>query len=134
MKRVLIRLAPVALLAALALTGAAVSPNSAASGPTVRNKVLQHALDVELGKATDRPGQMPVSGGVMATLHEQLRVSGVRGTHPGAADTVDTEGCQNVFVGGGQRNVRANQDCSFRRQAEERSEEHTSELQSLAYL
>ena len=116
MRRVLIRLVPIGVLATLAFAGAALSPKSADSGSVAANKVYQHALDVELGRATDRPGQMPVSGGVIATLREQLRAL------PGPAANIDvfnTEGCQNVFTGGGQRNIRANQDCSFRRQAEE---------------
>lgn len=40
----------------------------------------------------------------------------------GGGDTFSrarTQGCQNVFVGSGRRNTRANQDCSYRRQAEE---------------
>src|SRR2546422_4683135 len=104
MRRVLIRLVPIGVLATLAFAGSALSPKSADSGPVAANKVYQHALDVELGRATDRPGQMPVSGGVIATLREQLRALPGRARQlralPGPAANIDvfnTEGCQNVF-------------------------------------
>ena len=74
---------------------------------------------------------MPVSSGVMYALYEQAGVLAQRAaqnpsamrslspSHGGGISRPKTEGCQNVFHGHGMKNTRVNQDCSFRRQAEE---------------
>ena len=74
---------------------------------------------------------MPVSSGVMYTLLERtgFSIRASRAQNPRAMERLThggggisrpfTEGCQNVFHRHGKVNIRVNQDCSFRRQAEE---------------
>jgi hypothetical protein len=131
MRKALICLVPVAALVVFVLVGAAVSPQSASSSSPVGNKVLAHKLAVELGREPARAKEMPVSSGVMYTLLERTGVINQRTakwarTAQGRAalnrsgiSSQKTQGCQNVFHGHGRKNTRVNQDCSFRRQAEE---------------
>ncbi len=134
MKRALIVLVPAAALLVLAVVGAAVAPQSASSSAQVGNKILAHKLAVELGREPARAKEMPVSSGVMYALLEGTGVLNQRAerfsrtpagraamrslAHAGISKN-KTEGCQNEFHGHGQTNTRVNQDCSFRRQAEE---------------
>ena len=131
MRKALICLVPVAALVAFVVVGAAVAPQSASSSSPVGNKILAHKLAVELGREPARAKEMPVSSGVMYTLLEGTGVINQRTanwarTAQGRAalnragiSSQKTQGCQNVFHGHGQKNTRVNQDCSFRRQAEE---------------
>jgi hypothetical protein len=129
MKKVVVSLLPLAALAVLAVAGSALSPQSASSSSPIGNKILAHKLAVELGKEPARGKEMPVSSGVMYALYEQAGIlqrraaqnpSAMRGLHHGGGiSSADTEGCQNVFRRHGRKNTRVNQDCSFRRQAEE---------------
>jgi hypothetical protein len=98
--------------------------NSNAYGTT--NRVLENAIAVELGSAQPTAHQAQVSGGV---VYAALDFSGVLDQRAAAAATMGkgapkvgktkTAGCSNTFSGGGAQNVRVNQDCSLRRQAEE---------------
>ena len=86
--------------------------------------MLQHALDVELGKVQPGPKEIPVSGGVMRTLLERTGVLARRASAAGpqvplAGGSVLANGCRSTFTGSGRTNVRANQDCSLRLQAGE---------------
>jgi hypothetical protein len=128
MKKALIRLVPIAVLALLVIAGAALRPQSATSRAQIGNKILAHKLAVELGQEQARGKEMPVSSGIMYTLYEKAGVlsqratqnpSAMRALHGGGISRPKTEGCQNVFHGHGMANTRVNQDCSFRRQAEE---------------
>ena len=131
MKKAAMRFVPVAALTALALAGVAVllAPQGAESRSPVGNKILAHKLAVELGQEPRRGKEMPVSSGVMYSLLERTGVLDRRAaqnpramerlTHGGGISRADTEGCQNVFRRHGKKNTRVNQDCSFRRQAEE---------------
>ena len=130
MKKAAMRFVPVAVLTALALAGAAaLAPQGADSRSPVGNKILAHKLAVELGQEPRRGKEMAVSSGVMYTLLEHTGVLDRRAaqnpaamerlTHGGGISRADTEGCQNVFRRHGKKNIRVNQDCSFRRQAEE---------------
>jgi hypothetical protein len=120
---------PVAVLVALAVAGAALAPESANSRSPVRNKILAHKLGVELGTEKARAKEMPLSSGVMYTMLEATGVLNERAAKwaqtaqgraaLGSISDPKTEGCQNVFTGHGRKNTRVNQDCSFRRQAEE---------------
>jgi hypothetical protein len=131
MRKALICSVPVAALVLLVIVGAAVAPQSASSSSPVGNKILAHKLAVALGREPARGKEMPVSSGVMYTLFEATGVIKQRTAKwaqtpqgraalngPGVSDN-RTEGCQNEFHGHGQENTRVNQDCSFRRQAEE---------------
>jgi hypothetical protein len=93
-----------------------------------KNNILAHALDIELGKVQPKKYEQPLSAGVMYTL---LAATGELDRRAEAAKTAPgqlnppasaTGGCPNKYVGGGKNagpNVRVNQDCSLRRQAEE---------------
>ena len=107
------------------------------------NKILAHALAVETGREAARPHEAHVSSGVMyplwvasgalakraqlglapaATTHEGQGESGSGGGGSGSgAGGPSTGGCSNVFTrsDGERQNIRVNQDCSLRRQAEE---------------
>lgn len=89
------------------------------------NNVLRNAVDVELGKKPKPAKFIPLSSGAMYPAIEAFGGNavgngkgGTTGASPGGTGTV---GCFNKFVGGGtgNSNVRVNQDCSLRRQAEE---------------
>jgi hypothetical protein len=131
MRKALIYSVPVAALVLLVIVGAAVVPQSASSSAPVGNKILAHKLAVALGQEPARGKEMPASSGVMYTLFEATGVIKQRTAKwaqtaqgraalnsPGISDN-RTEGCQNQFHAHGQTNTRVNQDCSFRRQAEE---------------
>src|SRR5262249_14306643 len=96
--------------------------------PLVENNVLAKALNVELGQATRQKWEQLPSSGVMYAVLQQAGVldSRAAGAPAGSAPTPAlpssgaTPGWQNVYSGGGAPdNVRVNQDCSLRRQAEE---------------
>ena len=122
------------VLTALAIAGAALAPQTASGKARVGNKILAHKLAVALGQEAPVGKEMPLSSGVMQTLFEAAGVNdqriaawarthagkmAMRGPNAHAISKNKTEGCQNVFHGHGQTNTRVNQDCSFRRQAEE---------------
>jgi hypothetical protein len=126
MKKAALRLLPLAALAVLAVAGSALSPQSASSSSPIGNKILAHKLAVELGKEQAWGKEMPVSSGIMYTLYDAAGVLRQRAAqNPSAMRALGnisrpkTEGCQNVFHGHGMKNIRVNQDCSLRRQAEE---------------
>ena len=90
------------------------------------NKILAHALDIATGRAQRQPHEQVVSSGVLYTLlvasgEIDRRADGVHGRTNSVLNTPASAsgGCPNVYEGGGVRNVRVNQDCSLRRQAEE---------------
>ena len=131
-RRTLPCLALLVAIAVLAIAGAALAPNTASGTAQVGNKILAHKLAVMLGTERARGKEMPVSAGVMYTLLEGTGVIDHRAaawarTPQGKKalssmsdlSKAKTEGCQNTFTGHGQKNIRVNQDCSFRRQAEE---------------
>lgn len=89
------------------------------------NRVLAHALDIATGQVQRQPHEQMVSSGV---IHSLLLATGVIDKQADAHGPTNSVfhtpasasgGCPNVYVGGGIRNVRVNQDCSLRRQAEE---------------
>jgi len=122
-----------AALALLGIAGAALAPQSASGSARIGNQILEHKLRVMLGQEQPRGKEMPVSAGVMYTLLEANGTiaqrtaewartpQGRRALRSRGRDISRprTEGCQNEFHGRGQTNTRVNQDCSFRRQAEE---------------
>lgn len=90
------------------------------------NKILQRNADILMGRAEARGKEMPVSGGVMEAYMELLaarggagaRSAGGGGAGGGFGVSKNTLGCSNEFRGQF-RNIRVNQDCTLRRQAEE---------------
>ena len=90
-----------------------------------KNKVLARALDIENGKAVLRKGEQKVSSGALYAVlaaSGQLAVradqAGAKGNKPPKAQRGETLGCTNTYKNGGTENIRVNQDCSLRRQAE----------------
>ena len=107
-------------IAAIALIGPQAGVTSA---PNIHNKVLARGLDIELGKAQKQKYQQLLSSGAMYAL---LQASGQLGAMSGspaglpAAPVISQTGTQGCAVSlGGGTNIRVNQDCSLRRQAEE---------------
>ncbi|TMK82380.1 MAG: exo-alpha-sialidase [Actinobacteria bacterium] len=91
----------------------------------IKNKVIAHQLAVELGNAKAYPHQAHLSSGIMyaagqATGVFDARAAQFKGAGPAlGASTLNTQGCSLAVAKGGRQNVKVNQDCSFRRQAEE---------------
>lgn len=90
------------------------------------NKVLAHALAVELGQEAPRPHEARVSAGTMyavlaasGVLAQRANASVMQSAQIGFTHEQFTQGCSNVFQSDGRTNIRVNQDCSLRRQAEE---------------
>src|SRR3989442_3294617 len=118
----LLRTLVLAVVAALVL--AIPAPTQVSSAP-IGTSVLARAVDIELGLV--EPGekeQLVSSGAVYAALLAtgELDRRAAAGKDPSKAfSRHGTQGCSNRFEGGGQggANVRVNQDCSLRRQAEE---------------
>ena len=121
-------------LALVTVLGVTVLQGATGQVPAASNNILEHALKIELGQEQPAKYQAPISSGVLyavlqGTGHIDQRVQAAvsQGAHPQGApgapnpqSNTGTLGCPNVLTGtGGRRNVRVNQDCSLRRQAEE---------------
>jgi hypothetical protein len=116
------------LLSALVIIGAVsvfLLPGAAgSSSSSLGNLVLARGLDIELGLVQPGPKEQRLSSGVMYAVLQasgelEKRANAVSGGSPGAPNSPS---CQSKFTGGGTGasvNVRVNQDCSLRRQAEE---------------
>src|SRR4029077_11724917 len=117
------------LLAATTAAVVMIAPQTTAtSGPAIANRVLARQLDIELGKVQKQPYEQLLSCGRMYAL---LQATGAlqqradaQGNSGNRADNATisqpgTQGCANTFSGGAVVNIRVNQDCSLRRQAEE---------------
>ena len=120
------------LIAGAGLLGAA-QAQQANQNVSPGNKILAHALAVETGRAVARPHEAHVSSGVMyplwvssGALAERAPL-GLANSAAALASSASegggppTRGCSNVFTSrdGERQNIRVNQDCSLRRQAEE---------------
>jgi hypothetical protein len=120
------------LIAGTGLLGAA-EPQQANQKVSPGNKILAHALAVETGRAVARPHEAHVSSGVMyplwvssGALAKRAPLGATAAAAPLAGSAFGegsppTRGCSNVFTSrdGERQNIRVNQDCSLRRQAEE---------------
>jgi hypothetical protein len=109
-------------LSVVALTAAAMVlllAGGASSRSSPGNAIFAHQLAIDQGKVKPEKWEQPLSSGTMYTL---LQASGaLSGRGPGNGNP-NAASCASKFTGGGQgaaKNVRVNQDCSFRRQAEE---------------
>ncbi|MGH2375199.1 MAG: sialidase family protein, partial [bacterium] len=100
---------------------------TATSQQTVQpNRVLERNANILMGRATPRPKQMFVSSGVMTAYMEGRAARsgagrtgvGVRSSVSSSSVSLQTLGCANTFAGP-VPNIRVNQDCTLRRQAEE---------------
>lgn len=131
--KVTIRLLLVGALIAIGVAGAVLRPGGATS-QTVGNNVLNRAINVEQGFAKPHAFRAQVSGGTVTAALEATGFFTRRANHAHARRAVKhaydhggdpgfssrgTQGCQNTFEGRGPDNIRVNQDCSLRRQAEE---------------
>lgn len=106
------------VLTAMLIVNAQVS--SQQSGPT-RNRVLEYNARLDLGLEAPVAKRQRVSGGVIVTYLEASGRAPTGGPGPAIAPAVQgpsSVGCQNTFAGPFP-NIRVNQDCSLRRQAEE---------------
>jgi hypothetical protein len=119
-----LRLLVFGALIAVGVAGAVLRPSGATS-QIVGNNVLNQAVKAEEGLAASDGFRVNVSGGTVTTALEatgflQRRAGHNAGKVP-AMSSLGTQGCQNRFTGGGPggSNIRVNQDCSLRRQAEE---------------
>jgi hypothetical protein len=110
------------VVTAIASTGQAQLVNQT-SKPA--NNVLAHALAVETGSASPRAKEARLSSGAIyaalaatGVLDARADANGALGAQwlPGKGS--GTQGCSNTFQGNGSKNIRVNQDCSLRRQAE----------------
>ena len=141
MTRSVLRLLPFSALAALLLAtnGPSVGSVAGQAGENrqTRNRILEHAMEIEAGRAVRLKFERPLSSGMIYAAREAIwemeHHDEPADTGADPASTGDpssspsgdapslrrTQGCQNVFSGHGVRNIRVNQDCSFRRQAEE---------------
>jgi hypothetical protein len=104
------------------LTAAQTATQATTGSPP--NRVLTRALDIELGRVEKRPKEMLVSSGPLYTMLQasgelDRRAAALGVIAPPILPPVGTAGCHNVFHGGATVNTRVNQDCSYRRQAEE---------------
>ncbi len=118
-RRIAVPLAVVALLGA-GLAASSQTARVAADQPG--NNVLANALNIELGAATRGPKQQLPSSGAMYPVLAASGQLDSRGTGVGAIGfrgATGTQGCPNTYTGGGTPDIRVNQDCSLRRQAEE---------------
>ena len=122
--RIRILAAAAALVLVVGMTFAGALGDSKVSSGRTGNAVLNRALDIEFGLADRGRGEQLVSSGavyaVLAATGELDRRADT-GKEAGRAARNQTLGCANRFTGGGPGgdNVRVNQDCSLRRQAEE---------------
>jgi hypothetical protein len=120
-----------AVLVATAVVVAAILGNllvagDAGSGPSIpANPVLARELAIYKGEIKPGKFDLPVSAGVMYAVLEasgviEERVKALGGPAPQGASRRGTRGCPNRFEAQGTPpNIRVNQDCSLRRQAEE---------------
>lgn len=110
-----------AVLATAALAAVILPASSVANGPSPTNKIFARQLAIELGQAKAHKWEVPLSGGTMDTLlqAEGALTPSLSNSGHGGPNSVT---CDSNFAGGGTgsaKNVRVNQDCSLRRQAEE---------------
>lgn len=122
----------IAVTAIIVFRAQTAPPVARSDDPT--NQVLARARDIELGNVQPKKYEQRVSSGVVRAVLEATGDAERRAarsaptgpfgpTEPSSDRGTDrtTVGCANVFKGAGDRpdNVRVNQDCSRRRQAEE---------------
>lgn len=116
------------LMMAVAISGSVLqTAQSQGNGPT--NKILKRALNIELGNTVPGKHQAELSDGAIYALLQANgvianRVASAHAQPPGRVNppASATAGCPNTYTGGGTSggpDIRVNQDCSLRRQAEE---------------
>jgi hypothetical protein len=121
------RIGVVWALAAVVAIAMVLVPGTATSEEGPGNDILARQLAIERGVTTPRKNEMAVSGSVMNAVHAligdtpgplaALGQQASLGLVPPSRST-QTNGCPNVFPGRF-ANIRVNQDCTLRRQAEE---------------
>jgi hypothetical protein len=95
------------------------------------NHVFARALEIERGTVTPNKFEQPISSDVLyavmaATGDLQSRMQSAARTAANSkanfhfqVNASGTQGCSNIYSGNGTKDIRVNQDCSLRRQAEE---------------
>jgi hypothetical protein len=107
-----------ALVTAFGVAAFLVPGSATVAKSGVGNQVLRRALAIETGQAKPTGKYIPISGGVMSTLMQATRPQRAGALEvPAAPLKKGSQGCRNVYHGP-VKNVRVNQDCSLRRQAE----------------
>jgi len=132
-----IRVPLYAVLIALAAAVGVFWPAGAGSDPSgPANNVLARQLQIEQGKIKPTKFDKPVSGAVMQAVEQSVdggggsaafMMTGKKLAYGGRLQAVPvppsqstgTNGCPNRFKGDNVDNIRVNQDCTLRRQAEE---------------
>jgi hypothetical protein len=121
---------PLAVLVSVGVAATALLSGGATGGDEEpANNVLARQLEIERGERTPNKFDKPVSGAVMETIEAAVSPEGggsagfraMRLSHPTPVPPsrfTQTNGCPNTFRGR-VANVRVNQDCTLRRQAEE---------------
>ena len=118
-------LGPATIMTLVMLFVVAGQPQSAVPTGIIKNKVILRELAFQSGKAKRPQWEQKVSSG---TMYNYLLAAGVINKQVQSAPnpakvnvgTTNTQGCSKTFHGGAKGvNVRVNQDCSLRRQAEE---------------
>ena len=112
---------PSALILAWAMTG------TVQAAPQISNKVLAHAVNVELGQEALRPHEARLSSGALypalAAIGELQRRASLQvgsasllaeALASGSPEHGATVGCANVFTDGNRTNVRVNRSVSKR--------------------
>jgi hypothetical protein len=107
----------VVLVGMMAVFAGGNSSGTAASG----SKLGPAVRDVLAANAGHAPGYRMVSGGMQAAIDDAYRKINTKGVNmkPAFPPTQNSNGCSNTYSAPGRPdNIRANQDCSLRRQAE----------------
>jgi hypothetical protein len=113
----------VGLLALAVVFGGLVPLSSQPSQPT-HNMVIDRNLAIESGQVTPDPHEQMLSGGVLEAAREARAAHGGSGPRRASSASlpqgvrIRTLGCPKIFTGQFD-NIKVNQDCSFRRKAEE---------------
>ena len=117
MKRKLFSMVTILIVAALSF--APQSVQNVRSAP-IGNNVLRHAYDIEMGLAQRDPGEQLVSSGMVYALLEATGELDNRAEAAALSQNISASSPQpSTHFGGGNGNIRVNQDLSLRRQAEE---------------
>ncbi len=120
------------VVGAVAVVAGLLRAGSADSSQVPANNILARAIDIQTGKVTPKAKEPAtrLSAGVVTAAMERMGLTNAKGATAasapnssddgGGAPPTGSLGCANTFQGSGTPpNIRVNQDCTLRRQAEE---------------